>query len=531
MSRLSDAFDRLIASRPAGDPDDALAVARHRAATARTRQRALVGLGAAAAAVVLVVAVVIAAGDGPPDDVRTGPADSTTTSEPTTSTTTEVAPPTEPGEAQLFFSPADDGTCAQVTGVPRRVDADQPLAATIDALLDGPTPEEGDAGLTSWFSETTANRLRHVEVADSTAHVDFDDFSSIIPNASTSCGSTNLLAQLDATVTQFDGVDQAIYSFDGSPEAFYAWLQRDVPDGARPDLAYEGADAGYVTASGAGVVITFGTRGQRVVTDEPAELAYAVGTGFVAYQRLDPNSYGGPAGDVGPVMAWALPPADPSSPADPFELPMGDGADVATLLDATWVAARPVALVSERSGSTPDDTTEALVEIDLFTLDRTVVVERAAWESSHRDARLLPNGDVVGLIDTEARTDLVRWTPGVDEPVWTNDLGVDLADGLAGGGGRLSLVERPVWQEEGTAMAVADIDLATGSLASPRQFTVGAGEGGGGGSVPRCHDWWTYDVLVCSVAAGAPITIDVAGPSATVEPLDLPTDAKATPIR
>ncbi|MCB0965142.1 MAG: GerMN domain-containing protein [Acidimicrobiales bacterium] len=536
MSRLSDAFDRLIASRPAGDPDDALAVARHRAATARTRQRALVGLGAAAAAVVLVVAVVIAAGDGPPDDVRTGPADSTTTSEPTTSTTTEVAPPTEPGEAQLFFSPADDGTCAQVTGVPRRVDADQPLAATIDALLDGPTPEEGDAGLTSWFSETTANRLRHVEVADSTAHVDFDDFSSIIPNASTSCGSTNLLAQLDATVTQFDGVDQAIYSFDGSPEAFYAWLQRDVPDGARPDLAYEGADAGYVTASGAGVVITFGTRGQRVVTDEPAELAYAVGTGFVAYQRRDPTSLGFPAGDAGPVMAWALPPADPSSPAVPFELPMGDGADVATLLDANWVDGRPTALVAEGDGTAGNDVRVSLVSIDLVTLERTLVAPLADG-ASPRDARLLANGDVIAMVDAGNRTDLVRWTSGERTPTWTTELRRDPPVGLASGGGRVSLIERLVNQRPDpddleVTIGASDIELATGELSSPEPFGFQPDDLPGG-AFPRCHDWWTYDVLVCATVGGPvdgepPFTVDPAGATQRIE---APANAMVTPLR
>jgi hypothetical protein len=47
----------------------------------------------------------------------------------------------------------------------------------------------------------------------------------VIPNASSSCGSAILLAQLDATATQFPTVDRAVYSIDGDTRAFYEWLQ------------------------------------------------------------------------------------------------------------------------------------------------------------------------------------------------------------------------------------------------------------------------------------------------------------------
>ncbi|MCB0972558.1 MAG: GerMN domain-containing protein [Acidimicrobiales bacterium] len=530
MSRLADAFDRLISARPACDPDDALAAARRRAAADRTRRRALVGVGAAAAAVVLVVGAIALSDDDPTDEVRTGPADTTTTSPSPTSTTTEPTPPTNPGEAQVFLSPADDGTCAQVTGVTRQVDADQPLAASLDALLDGPTPEEAAAGLTSWFSQLTSGRLRHVEVVDGTAHVDFYSFASIIPNASTSCGSTNLLAQLDATATQFEGVDQAIYSFDGSPDAFYAWLQRDVPDGARPDLAYQGADAGYVTASGEGVVVSFGDRGQQVITDEPADLAYAVGTGYVAYQRRDPTSLGFPVGDVGPVRGWAQGASGAARP-EPFDLPMGEGVEVATLLDADWVAGRPTALVAEGVGTAGDDAMVSLVAIDLVTLDRTLVAP-AGDGATPRDARLLPNGDVIAMVDAGNRTDLVRWTPGESTPTWTTALRRDPPVGLASGGGRISLIEqivnqRPDPDDPEATIGASDIDLATGEPTSPELFGFDPDQLPGG-AFPSCHDWWTYDVLVCRLNYSSPVLAD---PDGGPESLDAPVNARATPIR
>ena len=71
--------------------------------------------------------------------------------------------------------------------------------------------------------------LRSVRVAGGVAFVDFRDFSRVIPNASSSCGSRLLLAQLDRTATQFPTVKRAVYSFDGSRTAFYEWLQRPAP--------------------------------------------------------------------------------------------------------------------------------------------------------------------------------------------------------------------------------------------------------------------------------------------------------------
>jgi hypothetical protein len=62
------------------------------------------------------------------------------------------------------------------------------------------------------------------------ARIDFRDFRHIIPNASTSCGSALLLAQLDRTALQLPTVDRAVYSFDGSVRRFYEWLQLDPPD-------------------------------------------------------------------------------------------------------------------------------------------------------------------------------------------------------------------------------------------------------------------------------------------------------------
>lgn len=71
-------------------------------------------------------------------------------------------------------------------------------------------------GYSSWFSDETCGMLGSVRVEDSTAHVDFDaGLPEAIPGASSSAGSTMLLAALGQIVTQFSSVEEAIYSLDG----------------------------------------------------------------------------------------------------------------------------------------------------------------------------------------------------------------------------------------------------------------------------------------------------------------------------
>lgn len=139
------------------------------------------------------------------------------------------ATPTE--VVEVYVGHADRGDpCEDVFPVDREVPADAPLRGALEALLAGPTDEEADAGYGGWFSAETEGMLHSVRLEDGTAHVDFADFSEVIPNASTSCGSALLLGQLDATVTQFDTVTEARYAFDGDQEGFYEWLQLAPPE-------------------------------------------------------------------------------------------------------------------------------------------------------------------------------------------------------------------------------------------------------------------------------------------------------------
>lgn len=104
------------------------------------------------------------------------------------------------------------------------------LRGALEELLRGPTDAERAEGDRSWFSADTTEMLRSVRIEDGTAFVDFEDFSRVIPGASSSAGSATLLAELEATTTQLPSVDRARFAFESDERAFYEWLQRDVTD-------------------------------------------------------------------------------------------------------------------------------------------------------------------------------------------------------------------------------------------------------------------------------------------------------------
>ena len=121
-------------------------------------------------------------------------------------------------------------TCrGEYLSVPRVVqDTPAVLLRALQELLRGPIGPERDAGFHSFFSDETAGSVRSVVVdADGVARIDFTDFSTVIPNASSSAGSADLLAQLRLTIFQYPTIREARLSFDGSCDAFWNWLQRD----------------------------------------------------------------------------------------------------------------------------------------------------------------------------------------------------------------------------------------------------------------------------------------------------------------
>lgn len=131
-------------------------------------------------------------------------------------------------DVEIYLHSGNDEDCAEVVGVQREVD-ESTLTAAMEQLLAGPTEGEAAQGLGGWFSGETESMLISAEIDGDVARVDFEDFRDVIPNASTSCGSAMLLAQLDSTAEQFD-VSGTLYSIEGEPQTFYEWLQLGTPD-------------------------------------------------------------------------------------------------------------------------------------------------------------------------------------------------------------------------------------------------------------------------------------------------------------
>ncbi len=207
-------------------------MARNLASAPRLR-RGLVGM--------LLALAIIASGCGSDDDAGdTTTSETSATTAPTTAATTETTAATtsettersttstEPvGEsAEVFFSVGDGSDCSEVAGFARQLPAGaDPVPASFEALVAGPNPDETEAG--SFFSVETADVIRSVTLVDGLLVVDFADLRSLMPNASTSCGSEALLAQLNTTAFQFAEVERTRYLIEGSCDVFANWLQRE----------------------------------------------------------------------------------------------------------------------------------------------------------------------------------------------------------------------------------------------------------------------------------------------------------------
>lgn len=155
----------------------------------------------------------------------------TTTTLPETTTTTSVA-----GQAvQVVFGSQDQSDCSNVVAVERTVDREaDPIEAAFQLLVGGPTAEEQAQGAISFFSAETAGMVSSVTLENGLLTVDFDDLRPVLNNASTTCGSFSLLAQLNGTAFGFDDVERVTYQIEGSCDAFFGWLQRECREYSRP---------------------------------------------------------------------------------------------------------------------------------------------------------------------------------------------------------------------------------------------------------------------------------------------------------
>jgi len=135
----------------------------------------------------------------------------------------ESPEPTEPEMTTVTVYFVQDG---DFIAVDREVPADEDLLrSAIEQLLAGPTSEEAEQGMYSWFSEETVGMLNSVELTDGVVIVDFENFSTVIPGASSSAGSQELIGPIQRTIFEFEEVNSIDLRFDGDSSLFWNWLQ------------------------------------------------------------------------------------------------------------------------------------------------------------------------------------------------------------------------------------------------------------------------------------------------------------------
>jgi hypothetical protein len=125
----------------------------------------------------------------------------------------------------VYFSKGGED-CSRVYPLERKLIADEESISTaLINLFFGPTAAEKEAGYNSFFSKETDYILHSVKVRQGVAYVDIKDIRNIMPNASSSCGSAQLLAQIRETLQQFPEINDFRVAIDSEPELFYEWLQ------------------------------------------------------------------------------------------------------------------------------------------------------------------------------------------------------------------------------------------------------------------------------------------------------------------
>jgi len=231
--------------------------------------------------------------DPPPDPAPPAAEDDEEADDPSLDPSSDVV------EVEIYLTnDAMGDPCTEVFPVTREVAADDPLTGALEALLAGPTDAEREEGYGGWFSDETEGMLRSAEIVSGTVMVDLEDLRPVIPNASTSCGSSALLGQLDTTtLAAAEGAMSVIYLLENQHDVFYEWLQL-VPPGQVPSAEDEAAAGRHVDlADGRHAVLLHAADlpGRTLTVDV---IQFLTGQEAIdAYQADHPDDPGGPPND------------------------------------------------------------------------------------------------------------------------------------------------------------------------------------------------------------------------------------------
>ena len=135
-----------------------------------------------------------------------------------------------PDKFKVFFNNTklnpDMLDCRLTYPVLRNVSGTMPYAEqSLRALFAGPTDDEKNAGFQSLFNTSTARVLRSVKIVENVALVNLKDIRTLIPNANSSCGSAQFIAEIEKTLKELPDVYQVYMAIDEDPSRIYEWLQ------------------------------------------------------------------------------------------------------------------------------------------------------------------------------------------------------------------------------------------------------------------------------------------------------------------
>lgn len=151
----------------------------------------------------------------------------------TTEATTEPIPAKQK-QILIFFSNSkktDTTDCALVFGVQRTIELNStPYEQALKELFKGPTQAEKNEGYSSFFTSKTSGLLKKITVVDGIAYIELFDPRQLIPNASTSCGSQQLLASIKQTLMHDGEIGEVVFAIEGDQQSFYDWLQIGCPN-------------------------------------------------------------------------------------------------------------------------------------------------------------------------------------------------------------------------------------------------------------------------------------------------------------
>ena len=137
---------------------------------------------------------------------------------------------------KVYFTDSNDNPnmedCGKVKAVYRKAPKTKGVArAALNELFKGPTKEENEAGLFSWFSKDSKHILKNINIKNGIAYVNLDIWvTENLGNATTSCGSASFFSEIETTLKQFPTVKKVFFAVEKNPSEFYEWMQSECPE-------------------------------------------------------------------------------------------------------------------------------------------------------------------------------------------------------------------------------------------------------------------------------------------------------------